>query len=177
MAKYTSLRELRKAINEYAGKAEQEFVKKLAKLGYDAIMYAYRNRGFKHKTYNLHDSYGSAVYYDGKLIESSIRYAQAELSKKPDKLTLQTGRQALNEFLRSRRYGRARHEFVLVCVAAMYYTQYLEKGKHRGAYRIQVISAAHDYVDNNFDKYLNTKQKVVVLKGVRPISNESEGLL
>ena len=66
---------------------------------------------------------------------------------------------------------------VLVCVAAMHYTKYLEEGRHRGGYKIQVISAARDYVDQNFNKYLDTRNRAIVLKGIRPISNEREGLL
>ena len=74
MAKYVSAKELRDVLQKARVTEERATVQKLAKLGYDAIMYAYNRKGFEHKTRNLHDSYGSAVYVNGNLIESSIRY-------------------------------------------------------------------------------------------------------
>lgn len=177
MAKYVSAKELRDVLQKARVTEERATVQKLAKLGYDAIMYAYNRKGFEHKTRNLHDSYGSAVYVNGNLIESSIRYIGGELSKKDDPLTKKSGRETLNDFFRRSHYGRAKGEMVLVCVAAMHYTKYLEEGRHRGGYKIQVISAARDYVDQNFNKYLDTRNRAIVLKGIRPISNEREGLL
>lgn len=177
MAKYVSAKELRDVLQKVRVTEERATVQKLAKLGYDAIMYAYNRKGFEHKTRNLHDSYGSAVYVNGNLIESSIRYIGGELSKKDDPLTKKSGRETLNDFFKRSHYGRAKGEMVLVCVAAMHYTKYLEEGRHRGGYKIQVISAARDYVDQNFNKYLDTRNRAIVLKGIRPISNEREGLL
>lgn len=177
MAKYVSAKELRDALQKARVTEERATVQKLAKLGYDAIMYAYNHRGFEHITRNLHDSYGSAVYVSGTLIESSIRYVGGELSRKDDPLTKKSGRETLNDFFKRSHYGRAKGEMVLVCVAAMHYTKYLEEGRHRGGYKIQVISAARDYVDQNFNKYLDTRNRAIVLKGIRPISNEREGLL
>ena len=177
MAKYVSASEVKAAIGKAKVTIERDTIQKMAKLGYDAIMYAYNHRGFQHKTRNLHDSFGSAVYYNGTLIESSIRYVGGELSKKDDPLTKKSGRETLNEFFRRSHFGRAKGEMVLVCVAAMYYTKYLEEGRHRGGYKIQVISAARDYVNQNYNKYLGSKQRTIVFKGIRPISNESTGLL
>ena len=177
MAKYVSAKELRDVLQKARVTEERANVQKLAKLGYDAIMYAYNRKGFEHKTRNLHDSYGSAVYVNGNLIESSIRYIGGELSRKEDPLTKKSGRETLNDFFKRSHYGRAKGEMVLVCVAAMHYTKYLEEGRHRGGYKIQVISAARDYVDQNFNKYLDTRNRAIVLKGIRPISNEREGLL
>lgn len=190
MAKYVSVSEVRAAINKAKVTEERATIQKLASLGYNAIMYAYklghgsgstvtpiRDGKWRHRTRNLHDSFGSAVYYNGVLIESSIRYIGGELSQKTDPLTKMTGRQTLNEFLHRSHFGRAKGEMVLVCVAAMYYTEYLEEGRHRGKYKIQVISSARDYVEQNIDKYLNTKQRLIVYKGIKPISNENVGLL
>lgn len=177
MAKYVSAKEISAALQKARVTEERAIVQKMSKLGYDAIMYAYSRRQFKHQTRNLHDSYGSAVYVNGTLIESSIRYIGGELSQKNDKLTKESGRDTLNDFFRRSHYGRAKGEIVLVCVAAMYYAKYLEEGRHRGGYKIQVISAARDYVDQNFNKYLDTKQRTIVFKGIRPISNEQSGLL
>ena len=191
MAKYVNAQEVRNAIGKAKVAQERSTIQAMAKLGYDAIMYAY-NRGhgsgsavgkpvgdgrWRHRTRNLHDSFGSAVYYNGMLIESSIRYVGGELSTKVDPLTKLSGRETLNDFFRRSHFGRAKGNMVLVCVAAMHYTKYLEEGRHRGGYKIQVISAACDYVDRNWNKYLDTKQSAIVFKGIKPISNEKEGLL
>ncbi len=48
--------------------------------GEKAIQTAYNRRGFKNRTYNLHDSYGSAVFVDGVLRRRTIRYAGARLA-------------------------------------------------------------------------------------------------
>lgn len=177
MAKYVSAQEVRNAIGKAKVAEERATIEAMAKLGYDALMYAYKRRDFNHQTRNLHDSYGSAVYYNGQLIPSSIRYIGGELSRKADPKTKMTGRQTLDDFFKRSHYGRAKGEMVLVCVAAMYYTKFLEEGSHGGGYKIQVISAARDYVDQNYSKYLSTKQRSIVFKGIRPISNENDGLL
>ena len=177
MAKYVSAKEISAYLQKARVTQERETVQKLSKLGYDAIMYAYSHKGFQHKTRNLHDSYGSAVYVNGNLVESSIRYVGGELSKKDDPLTKKSGRETLNDFFKRSHYGRSKGEIVLVCVAAMYYTKFLENGTHNGHYKIQVISAARDYVEQNWNKYLDTKQRAIVFKGIKPISNEQQGLL
>ena len=177
MAKYVSAKEISAALQKERVAQERETVQRMSKLGYDAIMYAYNHKGFQHRTRNLHDSYGSAVYVNGNLIESSIRYIGGELSRKDDPLTKKNGRETLNDFFKRSHYGRAKGDIVLICVAAMHYTKYLEEGRHRGGYKIQVISAARDYVEQNWNKYLDTKHRAIVFKGIKPISNEREGLL
>ena len=199
MAKYVNSSEVRYALGitgntqiarETVARA-RETANQLTKLGYDATMYAYKkghgsgiaekkpigDGKWRHRSRNLHDSFGYAVYCNGTLIPSSIGYIGGELSKIVDPLTKLSGRETLNQFFRRSHYGRAKGDMVLVCVAAMYYVKYLEEGRHRGGYKIQVISAARDYVDQNWNKYLNAKQRAIVFKGVKPISNESVGLL
>lgn len=191
MAKYITPKEIREAIGKTKVSQERATIQKLASLGYNAIMYAYnlghgsgsavgtpiKDGKWRHRTRNLHDSFGSAVYYNGHLIETSIRYVGGELSTKPDPLTKKTGRQTLNEFFHDSHYGKAKGEMVLVCVAAMHYVKYLEDGTHRGKYHIQVISAARDYIQQNYSRYFSDKNKTIVLRGIRPISNERDGLL
>ena len=53
-------------------------------LGYYAGLDAYRNHSYKHRTYALHDSYASAVYLDGLLVEDSIRYINRSRQRKGD---------------------------------------------------------------------------------------------
>ncbi len=52
----------------------REAIKLLTTEGERIIQDAYKRRDWKNQTFNLHDSYGSAVYVYGKLEKSSIRY-------------------------------------------------------------------------------------------------------
>lgn len=148
----------------------RDAVKALSTLGYRAMMDAYAKRGFQHRTRNLHDSYGSAVYVDGVLIDSSIRYVGGILSRKVDPKTKKTGRETLEDYFRSHRFGATKHEIVVIVVAAMYYTGILES---RGRY---VITPARDYIDKNWESAMSTvyskygikeKPKARVIKGER----------
>ena len=53
---------------------EDEVIKFLTEQGERIIKQAYSRRNWKNQTYNLHDSYGSAVFKDGNLLRSTIRY-------------------------------------------------------------------------------------------------------
>lgn len=146
---------------------EQDMVKALSVLGYQAMMDAYKQRGFKHRTRNLHDSYASAVYVRGKLIESSVRYIGATYSRKRDPKTKKTGRETVDDWLHSHSFGQTGDEIVLVVIAAMYYAGILEsewqtgkraelKKKHKDrnptSYpdRIIVISPARDFINQHY---------------------------
>lgn len=52
----------------------REYIRLLTNEGERIIQEAYKKRDWKNQTYNLHDSYGSAVYVYGKLDKSSVRY-------------------------------------------------------------------------------------------------------
>lgn len=162
---------------------EQDMVAALTTLGYYAMMDAYGKHSFTHRTRNLHDSYASAVYVNGNLIESSIRYVGGVVSKEADPVTKKTGRETVNDYLHSHRYGAANNEIVLVVIAAMYYAGILEAGnkapnpdkapKGPGEQFI-VISPAREYIDKNYwtavykvyDKYgIKDKPKAKVIRG------------
>lgn len=158
---------------------EQDMVAALTTLGYYAMMDAYGKHSFTHRTRNLHDSYASAVYVNGNLIESSIRYVGGAISKEVDPVTKKTGRETVNDYLHSHRYGAANNEIVLVVIAAMYYAGILEAGdKNTGGRgpgaKYIVISPAREYIDKNYwtavykvyDKYgIKDKPKAKVIKG------------
>ena len=148
----------------------RDTVKALSALGYRAMMDAYAKRGFQHRTRNLHDSYGSAVYVNGVLVEESIRYVGGVLSRRVDPKTKKTGRETLDDYLHSRRFGVTNNEIVVIVVAAMYYTGILES---QGRY---VITPARDYIDANwqsamasvFSKYgIKEKPRAKVIRGER----------
>lgn len=158
---------------------EQDMVSALATLGYYAMMHAYGQKSFQHRTRNLHDSYASAVYVNGKLIESSIRYVGGALSRKVDHNTKKTGRDTVNQYLQSHRFGASNNEIVLVVIAAMYYAGILEAGGKGSASRgpgdkYIVISPAREYINSNYwtavykvyDKYgIKNKPTARVIKG------------
>lgn len=158
MAKWTSRQSIMKYAKDAYTKAMGEYVADLAVLGYEAIMYAYQQRGFQHKTRNLHDSYASAVYVNGKLEESSIRFVGPEFSHKGDRQTGKSGRETVMEYLKSPGVGVG-GDVTLLCVAAMEYAKYLEDGTHKGGYHIQVISAAYDYLEREWHRIEKNKPK------------------
>lgn len=168
---------------------KEAYIYDLTRLGEDAIHYAYEmgntskpkryeydEEGNRHPipdgkwrniTFNLHDSIGSAVFEGGKVREESIRFLGEEKSQTNDRRLGIKGRDVLLDYFHSATYGKSKDEIVLVCMAAMYYTKYLEKGTHIGGYQIRVISYATDYIERNWDSYINEKAKHIVLKGLR----------
>lgn len=59
----------------------RQLVAQLANDGERIIKTAYNTRGFNNRTYNLHDSYASAVYVNGVLRHNTIRYIGPEKAK------------------------------------------------------------------------------------------------
>lgn len=164
---------------EVADEFTRDMVKALSVLGYNAMMDAYKQRTFKHRTRNLHDSYGSAVYVNGVIVESSIRYLGGILSRKTDHKTKKTGRQTLNDYLHRVHFGEKNQEIVLVVAAAMYYAGILEAGdKSRGSRgpgsKYIVISPARSYINSHMEEAvmkvykkwgLRERPKARVIKG------------
>lgn len=165
------------------------YIYELSLLGRDAIEYAYesghsdapkpkeydengvlrpvRDGKWRHKTHNLHDSFGSAVFENGKVVEDTICFLGPEESKANDKLLGMSGRDVLLDYFHTASYGKAKNSIVLVCVAAMYYTKYLEEGTHKGKYVIRVISYATDFIQRHWHRYVSEKSKHIVLKGLK----------
>lgn len=59
----------------------KQMVDELAKDGERIILAAYNSKGFKNRSWHLHDSYASAVYVNGVLRHNTIRYVGAEMGK------------------------------------------------------------------------------------------------
>jgi hypothetical protein len=57
---------------------EKEVIKFLTDEGERIIKTAYSRRNWRNRTYNLHDSYGSAVFKNGALLRDTIRYVSSE---------------------------------------------------------------------------------------------------
>ena len=131
-------------------------ISQLADDGEKAIREAYEGREFTNRTYNLHDSYGSAVYHNGILVKSSIRYVGAEMAEEDDRY----GRNEVNEFFSNYR-PKNRKGIDLVIVAAMFYADILEEGKGRLKRKYKVIAEGEDYMKNLATHFRGTLSKFV----------------
>ena len=121
-----------------------------------AIREAYEGREFTNRTYNLHDSYGSAVYYNCTLVKSSIRYVGAEMAEEDERY----GRNEVNDFFSNYR-PKNRKGIDLVIVAAMFYADILEEGKGKLKRKYKVISEGEDYMREVASRFNGTLSKVV----------------
>ena len=144
-------------MGKFDGRLMRMLIDDLALTGKEAIANAYGRRGFKNQLYNLHDSYASAVYVDGRLDKSTIYYVGDEMSKRtrsapkkqrsnwiwkkgrsmpdfrgerrlPGDEIMISGREEAMDFLQH--YSDApRGTICLVVVAAMFYASILESGR------------------------------------------------
>lgn len=161
--------------------AQKELIKRLTKLGEDAIKYAlekgyrsatrnytslrYRDwlisKGKSHiKSWddisgNLRAGIGSAVYVNGVLQKETIKFADDSAMGKPtgNGIDDRSGRQALDDYFNRIHPKKGKNDVVLVCASAMYYTRFLEQGTHAGHYKIRVISPATTYIKQNWERY------------------------
>lgn len=121
----------------------KEYVKamvdELAEQGGKLVRAAFNTREYTNRTFNLHDSYGSAVYYKGHLQQNSIRTME-NLAKEPKKwygVPLR-GASEITDFLRE--YRGTSKGFELIVVAAMPYASILEQGEGNLKRKYKVIS-------------------------------------
>lgn len=131
MASLSSLR--RYLIDNYA--------KELAKEGKRLIDRAFATANFdKHKTQNLHDSYGSCVFYDGKEVPNTRRYVgrKAVVGKINPQGELILGREEIDNYFDN--YKPTGKGFELVTAVAIFYGEILEKGKGNLRRKYRVIS-------------------------------------
>ena len=131
-------------------------ISQLADDGEKAIREAYEGREFTNRTYNLHDSYGSAVYYNGTLVKSSIRYVGAEMAEEDERY----GRNEVNDFFSNYR-PKNRKGIDLVIVAAMFYADILEEGKGRLKRKYKVIAEGEDDMKKLATHFRGTLSKFV----------------
>ncbi len=181
--------------------AKEELVNRVAQLGKDAIDYAFKqgfrstprhigniayhnwlirkgkdpNKAWDDISYNLRDSIGSAVYVNGELREDTIEFANEtpKGGRTRDAIDPRSGREALMDYFRKIHPNRGKNDITLICVAAMYYVKFLEKGTHRGHYKIKVISSAADYVKRNWQKAVDGIYKKLKIK--KPSSRVIKG--
>lgn len=115
----------------------------LAMIGEKAIQEAYQSRGFTNRTYNLKDSYGSAVYYNGALLDDTIRYIGPPEAK--TKRRGKSGREEVNKFFRD--YSPTPKGYEIVVIATMPYAGELETGGGRLKRKYHVMVGARDLLE------------------------------
>lgn len=120
--------------------------KQLAEDGKRLIEKAYSEADYnKFKTQNLHDSYGSAVFYNGSLYPNTKYFftKSATTSKKdPYKNQQVTGREEISEFFDM--YTPKDEGMQLVIAVAIFYGEILERGGGGIRRKYKVISMVGD---------------------------------
>lgn len=128
----------------------------LAQEGGKLILQAVNSRDYTHRTYNLHDSYGSAVYFNGALVDKSIRTLEPMATEaKKYKGSKLKGSEEIMRYFRS---YKPKSEIELVVAAAMPYGVVLEKGSGGIRRKYKVISGINTEV-GNLAARLNAKVK------------------
>lgn len=123
-----------------------KFVDMLATEGGKLILQAVNSRDYTHRTYNLHDSYGSAVYLNGKLVEKSVMLLGSKATKaKSYKGSKLKGSEEIMKYFQS---YKPKSEIELVVAAAMPYGVVLEKGGGGLRHKYKVISGINTEVGN-----------------------------
>lgn len=114
--------------------------------GYQALRAAYDTRQFTNRTFNLHDSYGSCLYYNGKEYPNSRRYVgrNALVGKKDMGKNLILGRAEIDAFFD--KYKPNPKGFDLVVAVAIFYGEILEKGTGKLRRKYRVISGAANQI-------------------------------
>lgn len=119
--------------------------KELAKDARDAVHVALETNEFQNRTGNLEDSYGAAVYYEGRMIEGT----QYTLTPHATESKNWYGRKLSghNEIVRYLRTYRPRTKGLsMIVVAAMPYGEILEKGQGNLYRKYKVITGANAFM-------------------------------
>ena len=126
-----------------ADNAERAVVNYLIKKGIEIMETAYATRGFENRTFNLHDSYGCAVYKDGVYVNGSIQtlHPQAVKTKKVRGRQVK-GHNEVERYLKNHYKPRAKG-LTLVVMTAMPYGEILERGGGNLKRKYQVIAGAN----------------------------------
>lgn len=142
--------------NSLKNQAVAEIVRELSDKGYELIVKAYNNANYdKNQTQNLHDSYGSAVFYNGKLYPNSKRYmTNRAVGGRYNTLSgeVEYGRAEVDKFFDN--YIPIPKGFELVCVVAMFYGEIIAKGLQSNVgTKYRVISGIEDGMQDLKNKY------------------------
>lgn len=155
----------------------QQLISQLTEEGAAAIKQAYETRDWRNRTFNLHDSYGSAVYVNGQLLKRTVRYVGEELAKsgrnvgwvwakgrsmpdykgerrlEGDEIEMR-GREEIMDFFSQ--YTPKTTGVELVIAAAMFYANILESGGGKLKHKYHVISQANGIMNDLAKKYVGS---------------------
>lgn len=116
-------------------KATKALVEALTTIGWQVAMEAYRKKTYTNRTFNLHDSYGSAVFVNGVIVPDSKKYVNRSRSKRKNTHGHRDydnryaegvdGRRALDDFFASVKVSK-KNKITLVVAAAMWYGEIVE---------------------------------------------------
>lgn len=133
-----SLRNLKQFAGEFnADRLAMQIVKSLAIEGKRIIDDAYETKTFKDRTGNLRDSYVSAVFYKGRLVEDSVHFVGDEVAISDTYRTYKDsevggeeegtkGRQEAQKFLGKLQFSSRPSGITLIIAAAMFYSSLVE---------------------------------------------------
>ncbi len=131
----------------------QDLIKFLSKEGQKIVDSQLQNKGYTHRSHNLHDSYGWGVYLNGSLVESGFPASQATEGKKWYGETVK-GREAITDFLKNKYKPHAGID--LVVAVAMPYGEIVEE-----KYKYEVIATARNDVKRLASKFKNANFGVI----------------
>lgn len=130
-----------------------ELVRFLSREGQKIVDSQLQNKGYTHRTHNLHDSYGWGVYVDKKLVASGFPVAKAEKGRKWYGETIK-GREAITDFLKNK--YKAHDGIDLVVAVAMPYGEIVED-----KYKYEVIATARNDVKQLASKFKNANFGII----------------
>lgn len=130
-----------------------ELVRFLSGEGQKIVDSQLQNKGYTHRTHNLHDSYGWGVYVDKKLVASGFPAVKAEKGRKWYGETIK-GREAITDFLQNK--YKAHDGIDLVVAVAMPYGEIVED-----KYKYEVIATARNDVKRLVSKFKNSNFGII----------------
>lgn len=150
----------------FRAKAIQYITDELSKDGRKVIDDCINEITYTHRTYNLYDSYGYCVYYDGRIKDMGFlspypnakeyKYWGSGENKRPI-----MGRKEIKKFFSE--YKATKGTFELVIAAAMPYAEILESGGGNLRHKYKVISMSYQKLQALSAKYDGAK--IVALSG------------
>ena len=168
----------------------RDLVNACATLGYKASVDAYKKHTYNHRTHALHDSYGSAVYLDGKLVPETIRYTNRGRQRTDDSRgwrgakdqaanpkDWRTGRQALHHFLENPPRMSTKNHITILVVAAQWYASMLEEGtEKRKKYTVLDFKDVKSSISQNFNEVIGPVLKKYGLSDFLPTLKRGLGV-
>jgi len=131
----------------------QALIDFLSREGQKIVDSQLQNKGYTHRSHNLHDSYGWGVYLNGELKASGYPAVQATEGKKWYGETIK-GREAIETYLKTK--YKAHPGIDLVVVAAMPYGEIVEE-----KYKYEVIATARNDLKRLSTKFKNSTYGII----------------